>query len=232
MATHPSLRRREKQAQRRSAGASDEVSSTFFPRAGFPAQPASPERNSRLPFDVGNNGPLGDHNTLFSAATALPEPVPAVMSILASSRSAALSLTDHDLQRPATASCAGVGGTRIARATDVARTSAQRRRWAGPAQPEEVAPAYVFFASNADSSYITGHVLPLLGGGTIAGCFFVEPDSVDPPRVRMEAADRSRGPLYSEDFTWPSVKRANRRHRRSSSPRREIGFGAGSAAWR
>jgi NAD(P)-dependent dehydrogenase (short-subunit alcohol dehydrogenase family) len=33
-----------------------------------------------------------------------------------------------------------------------------------PAQPEEIAPAYVFFASDADSSYITGHVLPLLGG--------------------------------------------------------------------
>jgi NAD(P)-dependent dehydrogenase (short-subunit alcohol dehydrogenase family) len=38
-----------------------------------------------------------------------------------------------------------------------------------PAQPEEIAPAFVFFASNADSSYITGHVLPLLGGDTIAG---------------------------------------------------------------
>lgn len=33
-----------------------------------------------------------------------------------------------------------------------------------PGQPEEVAPAYVFFASNADSSYITGEVLTLLGG--------------------------------------------------------------------
>jgi NAD(P)-dependent dehydrogenase (short-subunit alcohol dehydrogenase family) len=33
-----------------------------------------------------------------------------------------------------------------------------------PAQPEEIAPAYVFFASDADSSYITGHVLPILGG--------------------------------------------------------------------
>ena len=32
------------------------------------------------------------------------------------------------------------------------------------AQPEEVAPAFVFFASNADSSYITGEVLTLLGG--------------------------------------------------------------------
>jgi NAD(P)-dependent dehydrogenase (short-subunit alcohol dehydrogenase family) len=37
-----------------------------------------------------------------------------------------------------------------------------------PAQPEEVAPAYVFFASNADSSYITGEVLTLLGGETSA----------------------------------------------------------------
>jgi len=38
-----------------------------------------------------------------------------------------------------------------------------------PAQPEEIAPAYVFFASGADSSYISGEVLPILGGGTIAG---------------------------------------------------------------
>ena len=38
-----------------------------------------------------------------------------------------------------------------------------------PAQPEEVAPAFVFFASNADSSYITGEVLTLLGGDTTAG---------------------------------------------------------------
>lgn len=38
-----------------------------------------------------------------------------------------------------------------------------------PAQPEEAAPAYVFFASNADSSYITGEVLTLLGGETTAG---------------------------------------------------------------
>jgi len=38
-----------------------------------------------------------------------------------------------------------------------------------PAQPEEVAPAYVFFASEADSSYITGEVLTLLGGQTTAG---------------------------------------------------------------
>ncbi|GLC24273.1 short-chain dehydrogenase [Roseisolibacter agri] len=38
-----------------------------------------------------------------------------------------------------------------------------------PAQPEEMAPAFVFFASTADSSYITGEVLALLGGETTAG---------------------------------------------------------------
>lgn len=38
-----------------------------------------------------------------------------------------------------------------------------------PAQPEEIAPAFVFFASNADSTYITGNVLPILGGDTVAG---------------------------------------------------------------
>jgi len=33
-----------------------------------------------------------------------------------------------------------------------------------PAQPEEVAPAYVFLASPQCSSYITGEVLPIIGG--------------------------------------------------------------------
>jgi NAD(P)-dependent dehydrogenase (short-subunit alcohol dehydrogenase family) len=37
-----------------------------------------------------------------------------------------------------------------------------------PAQPEEIAPAFVFSASNADSSYVTGEVLTLLGGETTA----------------------------------------------------------------
>ncbi|HEY5936860.1 MAG TPA: SDR family oxidoreductase [Kofleriaceae bacterium] len=36
-----------------------------------------------------------------------------------------------------------------------------------PAQPEEIAPAYVFLASEADSSFITGIILPVLGGETI-----------------------------------------------------------------
>lgn len=38
-----------------------------------------------------------------------------------------------------------------------------------PAQPEEIAPAFVFFASEADSSYITGVILPELGGQVIGG---------------------------------------------------------------
>lgn len=33
-----------------------------------------------------------------------------------------------------------------------------------PAQPEEIAPAFVFFASPQCSSYITGEVLPIIGG--------------------------------------------------------------------
>ena len=37
-----------------------------------------------------------------------------------------------------------------------------------PAQPEEIAPAYVYFASDVDSSYVTGEVLTLLGGETTA----------------------------------------------------------------
>jgi NAD(P)-dependent dehydrogenase (short-subunit alcohol dehydrogenase family) len=33
-----------------------------------------------------------------------------------------------------------------------------------PAQPEEIAPAFVFLASPQTSSFITGEVLPILGG--------------------------------------------------------------------
>lgn len=38
-----------------------------------------------------------------------------------------------------------------------------------PAQPEELAPAYVFLASESDSSYITGEILTVMGGQTTAG---------------------------------------------------------------
>lgn len=38
-----------------------------------------------------------------------------------------------------------------------------------PGQPEELAPTYVFLASNADSGFMTGEVLALLGGQTVAG---------------------------------------------------------------
>ena len=38
-----------------------------------------------------------------------------------------------------------------------------------PAQPEEIAPAFVYFASSADSGYVTGETITLLGGGVTAG---------------------------------------------------------------
>jgi NAD(P)-dependent dehydrogenase (short-subunit alcohol dehydrogenase family) len=47
-------------------------------------------------------------------------------------------------------------------------TFGQKQPMGRPAQPDEIAPAFVFFASEADSSYITGEVLTLLGGETMA----------------------------------------------------------------
>jgi NAD(P)-dependent dehydrogenase (short-subunit alcohol dehydrogenase family) len=53
-------------------------------------------------------------------------------------------------------------------AKDVAKFGSQNPM-GRPAQPEELAPAYVFLASNADSSYITGTVLQVMGGETSGG---------------------------------------------------------------
>jgi NAD(P)-dependent dehydrogenase (short-subunit alcohol dehydrogenase family) len=47
-------------------------------------------------------------------------------------------------------------------------TFGQKQPMKRPAQPEEIAPAFVFFASGVDSSYVTGEVLTLLGGETMA----------------------------------------------------------------
>lgn len=54
------------------------------------------------------------------------------------------------------------------KAEDVAKFGADTP-YKRPAQPEEIAPAYVYFASEIDSSYVTGEVLTLLGGETTAG---------------------------------------------------------------
>lgn len=48
-------------------------------------------------------------------------------------------------------------------ADDVSRFGSQTPM-GRPAQPEEIAPAYVFLASSQCSSYITGEILPIIGG--------------------------------------------------------------------
>jgi hypothetical protein len=48
-------------------------------------------------------------------------------------------------------------------AGDVAKFGAQSKM-KRPAQPEEIAPAYVFLAAPGCSSYITGEILPVIGG--------------------------------------------------------------------
>lgn len=48
-------------------------------------------------------------------------------------------------------------------ATDVS-TFGAKTPMKRPAQPEEIAPAYVFLASSHCSSYITGEILPIIGG--------------------------------------------------------------------
>ncbi|HWA07980.1 MAG TPA: SDR family oxidoreductase [Opitutaceae bacterium] len=59
--------------------------------------------------------------------------------------------------------------------SDPGRTARQTARFGKdspmgrPAQPEELAPAYVFLASDADSSYITGTILQVMGGETTGG---------------------------------------------------------------
>lgn len=45
----------------------------------------------------------------------------------------------------------------------------KKTQYGRPAQPDEIAPAFVFFASDADSSFITGHVLPILGDEPTSG---------------------------------------------------------------
>ena len=56
----------------------------------------------------------------------------------------------------------------VSRDADKVAEHGQHTPMGRPGQPEEVAPTFVFFASEADSSYITGEILTLLGGETTA----------------------------------------------------------------
>ena len=55
------------------------------------------------------------------------------------------------------------------RSPEEVSTFGQKSPIGRPAQPEEVAPAYVFLASEADSRYITGEIINVMGGTTTAG---------------------------------------------------------------
>jgi NAD(P)-dependent dehydrogenase (short-subunit alcohol dehydrogenase family) len=50
------------------------------------------------------------------------------------------------------------------KSADMVAKFGQQTKMKRPAQPEEIAPAYVFLASPSCSSYITGEVLPIIGG--------------------------------------------------------------------
>ena len=51
---------------------------------------------------------------------------------------------------------------------EACRKFGEKTAFRRPAQPEEIGPAYVFLASPVTGSYITGLVLPVIGGVTEA----------------------------------------------------------------
>ncbi|NNJ27564.1 General stress protein 39 [Planctomycetes bacterium LzC2] len=54
-----------------------------------------------------------------------------------------------------------------ARPADGMATYAKESPMGRPAQPEELAPAYVYLASNADSGYVTGEIIKVCGGEAV-----------------------------------------------------------------
>jgi NAD(P)-dependent dehydrogenase (short-subunit alcohol dehydrogenase family) len=79
-----------------------------------------------------------------------------------------------------------------------------------PGQPEEVAPTYVFFASNADSSYISGEVLTFLGGETAAALGHIASETRVRDRALVQSASRRVRSLHkSSNQSWPARAEAD-----------------------
>ena len=58
----------------------------------------------------------------------------------------------------------GPYGTEAATPAEKVATFGSQTAMKRAAQPEEIAPAYVFLAAPSCSSYITGEILPIIGG--------------------------------------------------------------------
>ena len=90
-----------------------------------------------------------------------------------------------------------------------------------PAQPEELAPAYVFLASNADSSYITGTILQVMGGETYAADEDLSrrPCGVPASRMRRPALHAGREHASDDLLGVRRDRRPARRRRRARASR-------------
>jgi NAD(P)-dependent dehydrogenase (short-subunit alcohol dehydrogenase family) len=103
-------------------------------------------------------------------------PLPAYSSTKGAIHTLTKTLSQHLLDRGIRVNCVAPGpvwtplnAADTGRSAEEVSTFGKGAPVGRPAQPEEVAPAYVFLASEADSSYITGEILNVLGGTTTAG---------------------------------------------------------------
>ena len=104
----------------------------------------------------------------------------------------------------------------------IAAAHGQKTAMQRPGQPEEVAPAFVFFASEADSSYISGEILTVLGGETRAGdgvvpCF--------PPPTRILVCTQGRFIMVRRE--WSTLGHSSS----SVAPDRDVPISRSQMTW-